>query len=111
PVKAAMCIARDGKVGKDEMREFKPPRFQRESQDLVGFEYRYISGKKFWNWLTSYDSAVGLLMPISDIDGTSVKLARERAFVRLSLDLTNLLDKHNLGKSIDDLVILRDKFM
>lgn len=113
-VKAALCIAREGKVnaaGKDETVTYRSSTLQRENRDLDGFEYRYISGKKFWQWLAGYDSEVGLLMPISDIDGTNVKLARDRCYVRLSLELTNMLDRNDLGRTIDDLVKLRDRFM
>lgn len=110
-VKAAMCIMRESSAtspGKDINMVYTAPDSQLENRDLDGFEYRYISGKKFWQWLAGYDSEIGLLMPISDIDGRMVHMARDRCKIRLRVELNSALEKNNLGQSIDDLVKLRD---
>ncbi|AZL08018.1 MULTISPECIES: PmeII family type II restriction endonuclease [Brevibacterium] len=108
PVKVAMCIARD-KKSRDEIRVYSPSDIQRENRDIAGFEYRYITGTKFWQWLAGYDSEIGLLMPISEIDGTAVRMARDRCHVRLVNELFKMLEERGLGQSIDDLVLLRDR--
>ncbi|MCB4208909.1 PmeII family type II restriction endonuclease [Arthrobacter sp. UM1] len=110
-VKAAMCIVRDGKVGKDETRVYKSPDLQRENRDLDGFEYRYITGAKFWQWLAGFNSSIGLLMPLSNVDGSRVQAAREKSLARLSNELTDQLSSHDLGGSLDDLVVLRDRIL
>ena len=48
-------------------------------------------------------------MPISEIDGTAVRMARDRCHVRLVNELFKMLEERGLGQSIDDLVLLRDR--
>lgn len=104
PVMAALCVTRDSKA-KDEIRTFSSS--QEETKDLEGFKYRYITGEKFWRWLTDYPSAIGLLMPLSDLEGgDKVAKAREQALKRLHDELTTLLDLHNLDKGVDGIVNL-----
>lgn len=107
PVKAAICITRDNKA-KDETRVYRND-WQRENEDLNGFEYRYITGEKFWRWLTDYPSEVGLLMPLSEIkDGDKVAEARTQCILRLKRELLDLLSSHNLKNTVDDIVELRN---
>ena len=107
PVKAAICITRDNKA-KDETRIYRND-WQRENEDLNGFEYRYITGEKFWRWLTDYPSEVGLLMPLSEIkDGDKVAEARTQCILRLKRELLDLLSSHNLKNTVDDIVELRN---
>lgn len=107
-VKAAICISRDNNP-KDEIKTYTPSDFQYENRDLAGFEYRYISGEKFWKWLTGYSSAIGLLMPLSHniTGGNEVAEARTQCIQSLKCELRELLAKHELSNSIDDLVKLR----
>lgn len=106
-VKAAFCVTRD-KNPKDEFKTYKASAVQRENHDLNGFEYRYITGEKFWTWLTGYPSEAGLLMPLSAISGgDEVAEARTHCVQSLKCELLELLRKHNLSNSIDDLVKLR----
>lgn len=107
-VKAAICISRDDKP-KDEMKTYTSSDSHHENRDLNGFEYRYITGEKFWRWLTGYSSAVGLLMPLSHniTGGDEVAEARTQCIQSLKCELLELLTKHNLSNSIDDLVKLR----
>jgi hypothetical protein len=106
-VKAAFCVTRD-KNPKDEFRIFKASAVQRENYDLNGFEYRYITGEKFWTWLTGYPSEIGLVMPLSAISGgDKVAEARTQCIQSLKCELLELLTKHNLSNNIDDLVKLR----
>lgn len=108
PVRAAVCIARD-KKGKDEIRVYDSG-LQTENRDLDGFEYRYITGEKFWQWLTNYPSEIGLLMPLSKIEGgAAVAEARAQALSRLKHELTEKLKEHNLTTSVDDIVKLRTR--
>lgn len=108
-VRAALCVMRDGVRGKDEIRHFPSSDVQTENRDIIGFEYRYITGPKFWQWLAGYDNEIGLLLPLSDIDGSAVRAARERCIERLRKDLLDELSANGLSDSIDDLVALRDK--
>ncbi|WP_449371777.1 PmeII family type II restriction endonuclease [Arthrobacter psychrolactophilus] len=108
PVKAALCVARDGRVGKDQTLVYASSTLQRENRDLDGFEYRYLTEPKFWQWLAGYDSEIGLLMPLSDIDGSTVKASREACLTRLTGELAQQLYVNKLGSSINDLVLLRD---
>lgn len=106
PVRAAVCIARD-KKGKDEIREYNSG-LQTENKDLDGFVYRYITGEKFWQWLTNYPSEIGLLMPLSKIEGgADVAKARAKALARLKQELAEKLEEHKLTTSVDDIVELR----
>ena len=106
-VKAAFCVTRDKKP-KDEFKTYEASAIQRENHDLNGFEYRYITGEKFWTWLTGYPSEAGLLMPLSAITGgDKVAEARTQCIQNLKCELLELLKKHNLSNSIDDLVMLR----
>lgn len=108
PVRGAICITRDKKA-KDEIRIYDndwPP----ENRDLKGFEYRYITGEKFWRWLTGYPSEIGLLMPLGQIEGgREVAKARAASLRRLKKELKNMLSEHGLTNSIDDLVELRKR--
>lgn len=108
PVKTALCVARDGK-GVDEVRTYGVTDSQRrDSPDLVNFEYRYITGEKFWQWIAGYDSEISLLMPLSDIEGQHVRQARQAAIARLTLELSNRLDENGFDRNIDGIVELRD---
>lgn len=104
PVKVALCITRDSNP-KDVNRVFRST--SEETKDLDGFEYRYISGEKFWRWLTDYPSEIGLLMPLSDINGSKVVEARTNALKRLTEELQKLLVLNKLTNGIDDLIKLK----
>ncbi|MDK4333529.1 PmeII family type II restriction endonuclease [Corynebacterium accolens] len=110
-VKAALAISRDTRKkgkGVDQVEVFRAPNTNDSNHDLDGFEYRYITGEKFWTWLTGIDSQIALLMPLASITGgREVREARESAISRLKLEVLELLDSHNLGTSMDDVVRLR----
>ncbi len=116
PVKAAYCVLRDSRFsgnGIDESRVFQSGDVARENRDLDGFEYRYITGKSFWQWLTGYDSEIVLLMPLSDfaVESQEVRSAREHALTSLTAELLGLLRQHGLSNTLDDLVKLRDELL
>lgn len=117
PVKAAYCVLRDGRRGGkgfDEIRTFKSNDIARENRDLDGFKYRYITGQKFWKWLTGFESEIAILMPLSgfqDMLGNLVRDAREEAKERLKRELRKELGAHGLGTSIDDIVRFRDLYL
>ncbi len=116
PVKAAYCVLRDDRKrgkGVDEERVFPRTDVLKENEDLAGFEYRYISGKQFWGWLTGFESEVALLMPLDDIakNGYRVAVARERSKDRLRKELHLKLTEFGLADSIDDVVKLRDVYL
>ncbi|MDN6822935.1 PmeII family type II restriction endonuclease [Corynebacterium flavescens] len=112
PVKAAYCVLRDKSnknQGVNETRVYQSPELQRENRDLDNFEYRYITGKQFWQWLTGFDSEIAILMPLKDLEdkGERVKLARNAALVKLQKQLRDELGELGLGVSIDDVVKYR----
>lgn len=114
-VKVAYCVLRDparGGKGYDEMRRFPSESLFKENEDLSGFEYRYISGKQFWKWMSGFDSEVAILMPLSDLHamGHQVAVARDNAEQRLRQELHVELTAHGLGTTIDDVVKLRDLY-
>lgn len=116
PVKAAYCILRDsrkGGAGIDEIRHYESSEIARENRDLDGFEYRYISGRHFWKWLTGFESEIALLMPLSDMsyEGHKVSLVREAAKERILSELRAGLKSRGLGESIDDIVRLRNDYL
>lgn len=116
PVKAAYCVLRDDRKrgkGVDENRVFPTDDVLKENADLSGFEYRYITGKQFWGWLTGFESEVALLMPLEDLqhDGHWVAVARERSKDRLKQELHLKLAEFGLDNTIDDVVRLRDLYL
>lgn len=115
-VKVAYCILRDpAKKGKgvDEVRTYPAENLLKETQDLAGFEYRYISGKQFWKWLTGFESEVAILMPLQGImeKAHHVAVEREKAIDRLRQELHMKLFEFGLGTKIDDVVKLRDLYL
>lgn len=111
-VKAAYCVLRDKSnkgQGVDEFKVYKSTDLQRENRDLDNFEYRYITGKQFWRWLTGFDSEIAILMPLRDLEtqGSEVKIARDAALTRLQKQLRDELNELNLGVGIDDVVKYR----
>ena len=117
PVKAAYCVLRDPRrngKGYDEVRVFQSADIARENRDLDGFEYRYITGRQFWKWLTGFESEIAILMPLSGFQsmlGDVVREARENAKERLKRELRKELRAHDLGTTIDDVVRLRDLYL
>jgi|GEM_PF-920557 len=116
-VRAAYCVLRDNSnkgAGIDESRIYQSSELQSENRDLDGFEYRYITGRAFWKWLTGFDSELAILMPLNDLDGAlsrDVKRAREGAINKLQKQLRDSLDKRGLDYSIDSVVKLRDYYL
>lgn len=116
-VRAAYCILRDNSNkgrGVDEDKIYKPGHFQIENKDLDGFEYRYITGRQFWKWLTGFESELAILMPLSDLEGSlsrEVKQARDHAIFKIKSELRGKLDANDLDYSIDSVVKLRDYFL
>lgn len=115
-VKAAYCVLRDGRnkgKGVDENRVFPSDDVLKENVDLAGFEYRYISGKQFWGWLTGFESEVALLMPLGNLHsgGHKVAVARGEAIDRLKRELHLKLAEFGLDNTIDDVVKLRDLYL
>lgn len=112
-VKAALAVSRDPRKkgkGVDQIEVFRAPNTTDSNHDLDGFEYRYITGEKFWTWLTGIDSQIALLMPLASITGGDrVREAREAALSRLKYEVLELLNSHQLGTSMDDIVRLRSQ--
>lgn len=116
PVKAAYCVLRDTRnsgKGVDEIRSYESGSIAIENRDLDGFEYRYISGRHFWKWLTGFDSEIAILMPLSEVAGTrgeAIRTARSEAIERIKRELRDELSDRGLGLSIDDVVHLRNAY-
>lgn len=117
PVRAAYCVVRDSRnngKGVDEIRTYACPDLQPENRDLEGFEYRYITGKAFWKWLTGFESELALLMPLSELHGTkseALREARKNAIKKLQEELRAKLRQFDLPFSIDSVVTLRDTYL
>lgn len=97
PVKGAFCVLRGQDVDKVET---YLPRRAGENEDLRGFEYRYISGRALWRWLTGYETPLDLVGTLEDLEVDEVRAARERCIRRIKDDLQARLREQGLGQTI-----------
>ncbi|MGV8084148.1 MAG: PmeII family type II restriction endonuclease [Coriobacteriia bacterium] len=103
PVKAAFCVLRGPDV--DQARTYTPKRHG-ENEDLRGFEYRYISGRSLWRWLTGVETPLDLVGDLDDLEVDAVREARTRCVTRIRLDMHTRLEMRGLGTSIADVLKL-----
>ena len=74
--------------------------------DLDGFQYRYLVGSAFWEWLTDYKSAKELVDNIGDLQVAKVRQAREACLARLKQEMSDALSAKGLGATMDDVLKL-----
>lgn len=103
PVKGAFCVLRGADV--DRVEKYAPRRAG-ENEDLRGFEYRYISGRALWRWLTGYETPLDLVGTLDDLEVDEVRAARERCISRIKDDLRSRLRERGLGDTISDVLKL-----
>jgi hypothetical protein len=101
PVRGAFCVLRGPDV--DAIRIYEPRR-SGENEDLRGFEFRYISGRSLWRWLTGYDTPLDLIGDVSDLEVAAVRDARARCIARIKGDLLARLRERGLGLGINDVL-------
>lgn len=99
PVKGAFCVLRGSDVDRVET---YTPRRPGENEDLRGFEYRYISGRALWRWLTGYETPLDLVGTLDDLEVDEVRAARERCIARIKDELRTRLRERGLGQTISD---------
>lgn len=108
PVKAAYCVLRAGK-SIDETRIYHPSADDRANQDIDGFEYRYLQGKAFWRWLADVDGPDGLVNDFGLIQVDNIVELRNAALRRITAELNELLDTHELPHTISGVAELKKK--
>ena len=101
----AYCVLRD-KNGVDEWRTYTPDRLDLANQDIAGFEYRYLVGSGFWQWLVGCNSEKGLVTDVSIFDADAVVAARARCLQRLKLEMTQQLDEYGFAHDIQGVLNL-----
>ena len=105
PIKCAFCVIRGPRA--DETRTFHVnPRRPLIDADLEGFQYRYLVGSAFWEWLTDYKSAKELVENIGDLQVAKVRAAREACLARLKQEMSDALANKGLGATMDDVLKL-----
>jgi len=105
PLKSAFCVIRGPRA--DEERVFKVnPSRPKVNADLDGFQYRYLVGSAFWEWLTDYKSAKELVDNIGDLQVAKVRQAREACLARLKQEMSDALSAKGLGATMDDVLKL-----
>lgn len=105
PIKCAFCVIRGQRCDEDRVFELNPAR-PKENADLKGFEYRYLVGSAFWEWLTSYKSANELVDSIGDLQVAKVRQAREACLARLKAEMAEALEAKKLGATMEDVLKL-----
>ncbi|MCH4053914.1 MAG: hypothetical protein LKH08_00035 [Atopobiaceae bacterium] len=108
PIKAAFCVLRSKKAI-DEVREFSlSNEYDHTNDDLVGFEYRYLTGAAFWRWLTGFSSAEGgLIDDVSSLDVDEIRKARIACLNKLHMDMNNALSEERLPHTIQGILELK----
>ncbi|WP_296008577.1 PmeII family type II restriction endonuclease [uncultured Adlercreutzia sp.] len=108
-VRAAFCVLRDKKAV-DEVRTYEPSERDMANRDIAGFQYRYLTGAAFWQWLTGYDSVEGLIDDVTLIHTGDVRAAREECLARLQEEMRAALAEHGLDGSMNSVVALKRLF-
>lgn len=103
PVRGAFCVLRGSDIDRVEV---YTPRRAGENEDLRGFEYRYISGRALWKWLTGYETPLDLVGSVEELEVEEVRAARARCISRIKDDLTSRLVERGLGTTIGDVLRL-----
>lgn len=102
----AFCVMR-AKAPKDEWRTYQPAERDVANADLAGFEYRYLQGPAFWQWLIGYDSIDDLILDFGEIDLGDVAQARQECIERLRAEMRSALAEEGLGDTMNDVLKLR----
>ena len=102
----AFCVLRNNR-SIDEMRVYHADMRDQATQDMNGFEYRYLAGSAFWTWLTGFDSVEGLVNDVNLIDIGDIVQAREECRERLQAEMTSALRSSNLGTTLNDVLMLK----
>lgn len=106
PIKAAFCILKSNK-SVDEMRVFKSGDLDTTNRDLDGFEYRYLEGKSFWQWLVGVDNPQGLIDDLDKLEIGDVAQARQDAIERVTRELEEALDANGLPHTVQGVLELK----
>lgn len=106
PVRAAFCVLRD-KGAIDEERVYEPSERDLANQDIAGFQYRYLTGAAFWQWLTGFDSEKGLVSDVSRINNGDVRMARQECIDRLQEEMRRALQERSLDDSMNSVLVLK----
>lgn len=102
----AFCVMRSPKPV-DEWRVYHPAERDTVNADLDGFEYRYLSGSSFWNWLIGLDSVDDLIADFANVNLDGVVEARRACIDRLRAEMHLALAEEGLGTSMNDVLELR----
>lgn len=106
PVRPAFCVMRHPKPV-DEVRTYRADPRDLPNRDIDGFEYRYLAGDAFWQWLTGFDSVEGLISDVDLIDNDGVVEARAACLERLQVEMRAALAEHGLGDTMNDVLKLK----
>ena len=91
----------------DKVLTYEPSERDLANQDIAGFQYRYLTGAAFWQWLTGFDSEKGLVSDVSRINNGDVRMARQECIDRLQEEMRRALQEHNLDDSMNSVLVLK----
>lgn len=104
----AFCVLRHNKAI-DEIRTYRPDERDQANRDIAGFQYRYLTGAAFWQWLTGFDSVEGLIDDVSRIEIGDVRQARQECIDRLQEEMRRALEENSLGDTMNDVQLLKQR--
>lgn len=104
----AFCVLRHNKAI-DEIRTYQPDERDQANRDIAGFQYRYLTGAAFWQWLTGFDSVEGLIDDVSRIEIGDVRQARQECIDRLQEEMRQALEENSLGNTMNDVQLLKQR--
>ena len=64
----AFCGAAPQQGHRRDTHRYQPDERDQANRDIAGFQYRYLTGAAFWQWLTGFDSVEGLIDDVSRIE-------------------------------------------
>ncbi|MFR5091064.1 MAG: hypothetical protein ACLTDR_02690 [Adlercreutzia equolifaciens] len=88
----AFCVLRHNKAI-DEMRTYQPDERDQANRDIAGFQYRYLTGAAFWQWLTGFDSVEVFIDDVSRIEIGDVRQARQNASTGCRKEMHKALER------------------